>query len=292
MLRADDLVILLEVARAGTLKAAADALGVNHTTVARRVRQLERQLGVPVLSSTSQGTYLTELGQSLIPAAELVEQALHRATALTHRGRDEEIGGLVRVSAPEAFSAWFAAPAVARLHARHPGLIVELSTATRPLLQGSGADVEIGLSLSSARRADLIPVSDYSFGLYATQAYLERKGVPERAADLQGHSIIYYIQAQLRVEDLQILPDRRVHISSNSVFSQVESARADAGIALLPRFVGRRYPDLQPVLPEEVRPTATFVAALAPAHIRRSPSLYVLDAIRREVRSRQRELEP
>ena len=65
-----------------------------------------------------------------------------------------------------------------------------------------------------------------------------------------------------------------------------------AGIALLPGVVGRRYPDLQPVLPEEVRPTATFVAALAPAHIRRSPSLYVLDAIRREVRSRQRELEP
>ena len=48
-MKADDLVILLEVARAGTLKAAADALGVNHTTVARRVRDLERRLGVPVI---------------------------------------------------------------------------------------------------------------------------------------------------------------------------------------------------------------------------------------------------
>lgn len=292
MVRADDLVMLLEVARAGTLKAAADALGVNHTTVARRVRQLEKELGVPVLSSTTQGTYLTEVGQSLIPAAELVEQALHRATALTPSRTDQDLSGLVRVSAPEAFSAWFVAPAVAWLHAQHPGLLVELTTATRPLLQGSGADVEIGLSLSSARRADLIPISDYDFGLYATVDYLERRGVPGSAAELEGHSIVYYIQAQLRVEDLMILPDKRVHISSNSVLSQVEAVRADAGIGLLPRFVAARYPDLVPVLPDEVRPQATFVAALAPAHIRRSPTLYVLDAIRREVRRRKHELLP
>lgn len=291
-MKADDLVILLEVARAGTLKAAADALGVNHTTVARRVRDLERRLGVPVISSTSTGTHLTELGHALLPAAEQVEQALRRASAVRTARDDEELSGLVRVSAPEAFSACFAAPVVARLHARHPGLHVELATATRPLLQGSGADVEVGLSQSTARRADLIHLSDYALGLYATRSYLDRRGTPRAVADLQGHSIIYYIQGLLRVEDLLVIRDQRVHLASNSVFSQLEAARAGGGVALLPRFVALRHPDLVGVLPEQVRPALTFVAALAPAHLRRSASAQVLEAIRREVRDRADELLP
>lgn len=292
MLKADDLVILLEVARSGTLKAAADALGVNHTTVARRVRDLERRLGVPVISSTSRGTHLTEFGQALIPAAEQVEAGLRRASALTDARDHQELSGLVRVSAPEAFSAWFVAPAVAKLHASHPGLHVELTTDTRPLLQGSGADVEVGLSRSTARRADLVHLSDYVLGLYATQPYLDRKGVPGDVAQLAEHSIIYYIQGLLRVEDLLVIRGQRVHIASNSVFSQLEAARAGGGVALLPRFVALRYPDLVGVLPEQVRPALTFVAALAPAHLRRSAAPQVLDAIRREVHGRLHELQP
>lgn len=291
-MKADDLVILLEVARAGTLKAAADALGVNHTTVARRVRDLERRLGVPVISSTSQGTHLTELGHALIPAAEQVEQALDRASAVRTARDDEELTGLVRISAPEAFSACFVAPAVSRLHARHPGLHVEISTATRPLLQGSGADVEVGLSQSTARRADLIHLSDYTLGLFATRSYLEHRGTPGDVAELDGHSIIYYIQGQLRVEDLLVLRDQRVHIASSSVFSQLEAARAGGGVALLPRFLAVRHPDLVPVLPEQVRPALTFVAALAAAHLHRSAAPQVLEAVRREVRDRADELLP
>lgn len=291
-MKADDLVVLLEVARAGTLKAAADALGVNHTTVARRVRDLERRLGVPVISSTSQGTHLTELGHSLIPAAELVEQGLHQASAVRTARDDDELSGLVRVSAPEAFSACFVAPAVSRLHARHPRLHVEISTATRPLLQGSGADVEVGLSQSTARRADLIHLSDYTLGLFATRSYLDRRGTPRDLADLDGHSIIYYIQGLLRVEDLLVLRDRRVHIASSSVFSQLEAARAGGGVALLPRFLAVRHPDLVGVLTEQVRPALTFVAALAPAHLRRSAAPQVLHALRREVRDRADELTP
>lgn len=291
-MKADDLVILLEVARAGTLKAAADALGVNHTTVARRIRELERRLGVPVISSTSRGTHLTELGQALVPAAEQVEQALDRASAVRTARDDQELSGLVRVSAPETFSACFVAPAVSRLHVRHPGLHVEVTAATRPLLQGSGADVEVGLSQSTARRADLVHLSDYTLGLYATRSYLDRRGTPRDVADMEGHSVIYYIQGLLRVEDLIVIRDRRVHIACSSVFSQLEAARAGGGVALLPRFLAVRHPDLVPVLPEQVRPALTFVAALAPAHLRRSAAPQVLEAIRREVSDRADELVP
>lgn len=128
--------------------------------------------------------------------------------------------------------------------------------------------------------------------MFATQDYLDRHGSPADLADLGERSIIYYVRALLRVEDLMFDPDPRISLASSNVFVQAEMARAGGGIALLPHFVALRHPELVPVLPDEVRVERTFVAALAPAHIRRSPSLPVLDAIRREVRSRQRELTP
>ncbi|MEL4503710.1 LysR family transcriptional regulator [Luteococcus sp. H138] len=289
-MNADDLVVLLEVARAGTLSGAAQALGLNHTTVARRIHRLEAQIGSPVLATGAQGSYLTARGRALLPAAEQIERSVLEARS-TAAGVDDLVG-LVRVSGPEAFAVCFIAPAVAAVRARHPGLEVEVTTATRPLLQGSQADVEIGLARSTARRAGVLELSPYTLGLYASAEHLSRCPAPRSRSELAEHSLVYYVEGLLRVEDLTLLPRRAVAVGSTSVFFQLEATRRGAGLGLLPRFLADRHSDLVPVLADEVRPTLTFVAALAPGQLRRAGARAVLQAIRSEVRERRKELLP
>lgn len=289
-MNADDLVVLLEVARSGTLSGAAQTLGLNHTTVARRIHRLERDVGSPVLATGAQGSYLTARGRALLPAAEQIERSLVEARS-SSAGADDLVG-LVRLSAPEAFAACFIAPAVAAVRARHPGLEVEVTTATRPLLQGSHADVEIGLARSAARRTGVMELSEYTLGLYASAEYLGRRPAPRSRAELGEHSLIYYVEGLVRVEDLAVLPRRAVAVGSTSVFFQLEATRRGAGLGLLPCFLAGRHPDLVPVLPQEVRPVLTFVAAMAPGQLRRAGARAVLQAIRAEVQTRRDELLP
>ncbi|CAA9266683.1 MAG: Transcriptional regulator, LysR family [uncultured Arthrobacter sp.] len=120
--RPDDLLVLLEVSRSTRFTAAAQALGLNHTTVARRIAALEKALGGRVLARATSGWELTELGAQAVLVAEQVEAAVG---ALGPGGRaPDPITGVVRMTATDGFSAYIAAPAVARLRREHPGLSV------------------------------------------------------------------------------------------------------------------------------------------------------------------------
>ncbi|MDN4171853.1 LysR family transcriptional regulator [Nocardioides sp. SOB77] len=295
-MRADDLVVLLEVARTGNLSAAATALGLTHSTVSRRLDALEATVGAPVVSRTTRGCHLTELGRSLLPAAESVERAVTTARhALTTDGDGEgELAGLVRVSAPEAFAAVYAAPALAALRRRHPRVTVELTAATRPIVHGSGADVEVGVGEPLSPRIRTIDLATYELGLFAAPSYLDRAGRPRSQAELEEHALVYYVEGSLRVSDLQLVDrlfaERAVQLGATSVFAQLEAARAGAGIALLPKFLARRATGLEPVLTSRVRVELGFVAALASASVRRAPAVAALAAIRSEVQARAAEL--
>ncbi|NHC21908.1 LysR family transcriptional regulator [Nocardioides sp. IC4_145] len=293
-MRADDLVVLLEVARSGSLNTAARVLGLTHSTLSRRLDVLEVAVGAPVVSRSTTGCQLTDLGRSLLPAAEAVERAVATARHPAAGGDGQELTGLVRVSAPEAFSACFAAPALARLRAQHPRVTVELTATTRPIVHGSGVDVEVGVGDALSPRVRTVDLATYSLGLFASSEYLDRAGRPHQLADLERHALIYYVEGALRVSDLQLV-DRlfathAVELGSTSVFAQVEAARAGGGIALLPTFLARRSSSLEPVLARRVRVELKFVAALAPASFRRAPAVAALAEIRTEVQRRATEL--
>src|SRR6218665_3394057 len=96
-LSADDLLILLAVARSGRFTSAGQRLGLNHTTIARRIAALETQLGGRVLSRADGGWELTPLGSRALGAAEDVEKALGGLNA--HSGA--RIEGLIRLSATD-----------------------------------------------------------------------------------------------------------------------------------------------------------------------------------------------
>jgi DNA-binding transcriptional LysR family regulator len=116
------------------------------------------------------------------------------------------------------------------------------------------------------------PSPEYQLGLYATPDYEIDYGTPESIEGLAEHSLIFYVESLLRVEDLDLLTritgDHQVAFGSTSVQVQMAATLAGAGIGLLPAFVDDREPMLHRVLPAEVAPVLEFTAwpqAVAPA---------------------------
>lgn len=278
---ADDLLVLLTVARLGRYSAAADVLGVNHTTVSRRIAQLEKSLGERVLVQTTDGWELTDSGRSVLEAAEAVERAvksLDRADAAA-----SGLTGVVRLATPDGFGTQFAVPALVRLRREHPGLATELITATQRLKQHrSGVDIEVTVGQPRVHRAVAMHLRDYHLGLYATPAYLERAGEPRALDDLAGHPLIYYIEQSLQLDELDLataaLPAPIMR--STSVFVHVQTTLASAGIGILPDFMADRQPGLVRVLPEAYAHAADYWAVIRAESLRNPAVAATMDALR------------
>ncbi|MFF7345155.1 LysR family transcriptional regulator [Streptomyces antimycoticus] len=292
-LRADDLRYLLAVARTGRLVAAADALGVDHTTVSRRIAALEKSLGLRLMERGTEGWALTDTGKQVSESARAIEDALARvADAVSGQGV-RSLRGTVRVSAPDGFGTVFAASALVRVRRHHPGLQVELITATRQLtLHPSGFDLALAIGGSPGGRLVTEHLTDYALGLYASDEYLARCGCPETLADLRDHALIFYIESMLQVGDLDIerhLPGATPAFSSTNVFAQLEATRLGAGIGVLPAFLARREP-LRRLLADEVDIRLPITLAMRREAVTHPAVGAVRDALRREVADRTAEL--
>lgn len=253
-LRADDLLVLLTVSRTGRYTAAAQRLGLNHTTVARRITALEQSLGGPVLVAGVEGWRLTSRGERAVAAALEVEAAM---AGIRDDAPGERLAGVIRLSATDGFSGFVAAPAMAALRRRHPDVSLELIATTRQASQHPvGSDLQVVVGRPLVRRAEAVPLAEYALGLYASRELLDHLGRPERVEDLAGAPVVYFIESMLQVDVLddarRAIPGMVDAVTSTNVFVHVEATRAGAGFGLLPTFLADRVPELERVLPEVV----------------------------------------
>src|SRR5260370_3209071 len=180
----------LAAVRGGNLSAAARELGVNYTTVGRRLDALEQGLGPMRIQRTPDGLTLTRAGEAVKELCEKIE-----ATALVIErraaGQDRELGGTVRLTATETLAARFLIPAMAALRRRHPELEIALIPDYRILdLSRQHAD----LAMRNARPADprlaCRRVAGFAITLYASRAYLAARGKPRPGRGLAGHDLL------------------------------------------------------------------------------------------------------
>jgi DNA-binding transcriptional LysR family regulator len=288
-----DLLVLLAVARSGRFTTAGESLGLNHTTVSRRIASLERRLGGRLLARAAGGWELTDLGRTAMRAAEGVESAL---TLLDSDPAEPlRLSGVVRMSATDGFSAYVAAPAVAELQRTHPQLRVELVTVTRRALQQRfGLDIEVVVGRPQVHRAETILLGYYTLGMYASRDYLERNGVPASIDELSEHPLVYFIDSMLQVDDLdaprRLVPTMRDSLTSTNVFVHVEATRAGAGIGFLPCYVADRHPDLVRLLPEEFAEQLPYWMVLRPDSLTLPAVAAVVQALRERTSTMAREL--
>jgi DNA-binding transcriptional LysR family regulator len=164
----DDLRYVLAAARGGTLSAAARRLGIDETTVARRIARLEKRLGVGLFERAAGRLQPTEAGETMLAHAERVETEIGALdSALT--GADRIAAGSVRLTAVPILINHMLVPASAALQAMHPGLRLELIAESRNLsLSRRETDMALRLARPARDMAAIARrVGRLGYGVYA-----------------------------------------------------------------------------------------------------------------------------
>lgn len=256
----DDLRHFIAVARAGQLAGAAAQLGVDATTVGRRLRRLEAALGQTLFEQTKDGQALTEAGERLRERAEEMERAFREIGS--GAGSGPELAGAIRVSVSEGFGTWFVAPHLPAFAAAHPRLTVDL-VASSGFLNPSRREADIAILLDRPRKGPLFvrKLTDYRLRLYAAGSWLAAHGPVKERAALRQLALIGYVPDLLYSPELSYLteidPALQPRLRSTSITAQHRLVAAGAGVAVLPCFMGDADPALVRLL-DEVSVTRSF----------------------------------
>ncbi|MFK4811979.1 LysR family transcriptional regulator [Devosia sp. ZW T5_3] len=239
----DDVRFFLAVARSGSVRSAAERLKVNHTTVLRRISQLEGRLGARLFEKKPAGYQLTGSGHDVLALAEEMELSSSRLEGLVW-GRDEGIGGPLVVAMAQTIATHLLMPDFAEFCRRHPEVeLTILSSEAKVNLTNREADVALRVVLDR----EALPLNlhglqgpELRIGAYLSSSLLEQwsagalpyarwvsKGT-DRAPD-------WALCGEIPIEGLFCAPETSTHLAA---------LRQGLGIGLLPRFVGDAEPDL------------------------------------------------
>ncbi|AWB06896.1 LysR family transcriptional regulator (plasmid) [Azospirillum humicireducens] len=239
----DDLRYLLAVARHGSLSAAARVLGVNHSTVLRRVTALEQALGARLFDKLPGGYVLTAAGDEMHRVAQKMEEDLAAANRLLS-GRDTRIGGSLRVTTVDILTLYILPRHIAAFRRLHPELRVDL-VAAEASLSLTRREADVAIRATSRPPENLVgrAVSGLAFAVYGASSYLERAG---DAGDLDRHPWVgldeSFEHTSLAQWMKRTVPAASIGYRVNSVAGAVEAVRAGIGLGLLPCGVVDRDP--------------------------------------------------
>lgn len=249
----NDLKYFLAVARAKSLSLAARQLGVSVSTVSRRIVALEQALALTLFSHHRDGYELTQAGIDLLPTAEDAAAQMSRLERAALETQGEYVGG-VRLDVPELLGQHILLPVLQPLMQSYPDIRLDIRLGVQPVrLAAQESDIVLRLVRPERGSYKIRSAGKIGFGLYCSQDYARRCGVPEHIDDLRRHRLIgWHDDMQFLTMALwlnELCPDGKNRLSLNSLNAQLSAVECGLGIAVLPRFAAERA-NLQRLLPE------------------------------------------
>ena len=225
----DDVRFFLAVNRHGTLSAAGKALGVNHTTVSRRIAALERNLRTRLFDRTPEGYQLTQVGEDMLELANHMEETVN-AIDRKAAGRDADLRGRLVVTMPYDVANNLILPRFAGFLQAYPGIDVELKT-TRTLVDLSARDADLALRLTDTPPDYLVgrKLLPLRHGLYASPDYWR--------SNKESPSLILFPDEGLPAWSKRHFPDATVALRTDNVSTMLAAVEAGMGVARLACFV-------------------------------------------------------
>lgn len=258
----DDIAVFLALARHKSLSGAARLLNVNHSTIGRRIRELESALETKLFERTRHGFLLTEAGELLFKDAEGVEAHISNI-ALQFSGEASRISGTVRVATMEALGSLFLAPRFIDLYEKAPSIDIELVTASHWInLSKREADVLISFPKPNGHRIESEKIGEFALFLYASKDYLQANGMPTKVDDLKNHRFVGYIDELIMISTVRWLSDvlrnQDAQFRSTSLVAQYHATASGLGVSMLPTFVAENDPRLVRILPNQIKVKRDF----------------------------------
>jgi DNA-binding transcriptional LysR family regulator len=251
-----DIRVFLQVARAGQIAGASRSLGLDHSTISRRIARLEERTGVPLFERAGRRLSLTEEGTKLVAAAEKLESIILRDVMSLGESR-QEIAGRVRIGTSEGFGAHYLAKRLPIMVAAHPALEVELVALPRNFSLGM-REVDLAITMERPGTGDVRSkkLTSYTLGIYAVPAYFKNRVRPSSIADLSDQAWCGYIMDLLFTPELDLLKFGPQAITpcyrTTSVTAQMEAVTGGSVIAVLPCYMACQRGGLERLLPDQV----------------------------------------
>lgn len=244
----DEIRTAFHVARQGTVSGAAAELGVHHATVIRHIDALEGRLGAKLFQRHARGYTPTEAGRDLLQVAQTTDDQFTQLVGRL-RGRGDTVTGELLITSLALFSPLLV-PAIASFQNIHPEVITRFLTAER-LFRLEYGEAHIAVRAGHPPE-QLDNVVQHLFtsrtALFASQAYIEKHGMPSGDAGLKEHLFIGADEEDSRAPYYQWMKDR---VPRNRVVFRTVDARAvkDAvlqgiGLGFLPVWDARDNPNL------------------------------------------------
>jgi DNA-binding transcriptional LysR family regulator len=290
----DDLRLIKCIAEVRTLPAAAEQLGVNHSTVFRRLGQLEEAMGTKLFERHRTGYTLTSVGEEMVDLAQKVDEDI---TAFMRKlaGREIVPAGELRVTTNDSLLIHLLTPLFARFHRQCHDVRLDVVLANQELnLSKRDADVAIRATDSPPENLVGRRVATIAWALYGSAAaFPEPKAVaPENLYEQDWVSLGENLATMKVFRFVQEhVPAERIAYKVNTVLGMAEAIEQGLGIGHLPCFIG----DAQPGLVRLGAPNPEFAAGLwllTHPDLRHSPRVRVfLDFLAAEIRKQRRIIE-
>lgn len=255
----DDFRLVRAIAEARSLVGAADALGLNHSTVFRRLGQIEAALGRPLFERSRAGYAPTGAGEEMIALANRMSDGVvefERRLA----GQDERPRGELRVTTTDSMFASLLAPMFASFREAYPEIRVDV-IASNASLNLSRRDADVAIRATSEPPDTLVgrKVGLMAWGVYA------KKDSDLARCDPVGPDALY-IGFGPPMEEIEPalwiarnVPAARVVARVNTMHIAALGAAAGLGLAVLPRVVGDSMPELTRVAAKPPAPNAVWL---------------------------------
>ncbi|MEN3976116.1 LysR family transcriptional regulator [Emcibacter sp. SYSU 3D8] len=253
----DDIRYFLAVARRGSITSAARDLGVNHSTVSRRIAAFEDNLGVRLFDRVATGYNLTPAGQEMVPSAQRMEE---EALGLDRRlyGRDTELGGVLRVTTAGTFVNPFLMEQIGRFLAEYPGIDIDLVVSTDLAnLHAREVDVAIRATLNPPDTLVGRRIGRLAAMLYGRHDFIA-PGEPGATSASAAPDVIAFEGSGRDYTDASwfsdVYPNARTRVRLNNVEAAYHGILSGVGIGMLPCHVGDISPELRRLPPYHLEP--------------------------------------
>lgn len=254
----DNARVFLALHRAGTLRGAAEQLEIDQATVGRRLAAMEKSLGARLFLRTPAGYVPTPAGEMAATAATQMEQGAEQLLRQM-QGIDERLCGVVRLAASDTMAQHFLMPALQQVRRQHPNIRVVLTTST---LISNLTRREADLAVRTLRpdSPDLITrhLGKLHSGLYASQAYLDARGMPEPGKAFKEHDVVIYQRAVAPRQAEAICGESHananVAVEVNSGLLLMDCVVAGMGVGELPIHMAESRPELKRIWPQRHSP--------------------------------------
>ena len=257
-----DLKVVLALSRGGSVAGASRLLGVDSSTVSRRLAAAEEALGACLVLRGGREFAFTCEGTTALEAAKAIEASIASAQASIHAAKTE-VQGVVRISCTASIYQ-FLANFVEEFKARHPSLRVELLDADHIVNLAKG-EADLAVRMNQPQEPDLIARKAFQTGMciFASTSYAKTYGLPKTHEELRKHRLILYTEDRLHIPALAWLEQFKGGSGSFTRVSRTSiallSTMASAGISALPAYEVSEHMPIVTVFPEPVVLQQAFI---------------------------------